>query len=147
MPTPDFGRGQAVSFSIYAMRGATYYVSVNTAKLYSSPQITGSVIPTLKMFDEAGISTGVVKTTDGDQWLELVRLSDGTKVYALLSTISMNPAYGGNTLPDVTVSAKKSSSTSPLDTLQTTLKNKPVLAYGSLGVLLLGIGILIAKLK
>ncbi|WP_080056724.1 hypothetical protein [Spirosoma aerolatum] len=132
------------------MRGATYYVSVDTAKLYATPAITGAVLSTLKKFDEVGVSTGQTTTVNGDQWLELVRLSDQKKVYALLSTISMNPAYGGNTLPDVTVTATKSgssASTSMLDNLQTTLKQKPALAYGSLGVLMLGIGLLIAKLK
>lgn len=130
------------------MRGATYYASVDTVKLYSSPAITGAVVSTLKKFDEVGVSTGAVTATNGDQWLELVRLSDQKKVYALLSTISMNPAYGGNTLPDVTVSAKKSTtSSSALEAVQTTLKQKPVLAFGSLGVLLIGIGILAAKLK
>jgi len=116
------------------MRGATYYALQDNVKLYSSPAI-GTVVSTLSKNDEAGVSTGNITSTDGDLFIELVRLSDQKKLYAIESQVGMNSEYGGNTLPIFEVKADK-------------LKPIPVWAYVGLGALLFVIGLVAAtKLK
>lgn len=128
------------------MRGATYYAAIAAVKLYSSPAL-GTAVATLSKGDEAGVSTGNIIKTNGDLFIELIRLSDQKKLYALESDVAMNPAYGGNTLPTVTVKGNKTTSGTLATKVQTQIKKRPVLAYTSLGLLLVGIGTLATKLK
>lgn len=125
------------------MRGGTYYALVDTVKLYSSPSL-GTPVATINRLDEAGVSTGNVVVTNGDRFIELVRLSDSKKLYALEKEVSLNPEYDGNTLPTVNTTTKR---TNPDGFITTQIKQRPVVAYGTLGLLLIGIGTLVAKLN